>query len=79
MYTIGEDEYGTLVELYLQEQTEVLGGKPAPIPLRTPQISVGLAWNRTPDSHGTATTILDVYYMYFSFRTSQGKLFLFEE
>jgi hypothetical protein len=46
MYTIGEDEYGALVEWYLEEETDVLGGKPAPIPLRTPQISVSMAWNR---------------------------------
>jgi hypothetical protein len=34
-----EDEYGTLVEWYWHGKTEVLGEKPAPVPLSSPHIS----------------------------------------
>jgi hypothetical protein len=41
---LDEDEYGVslVVELYLQEKTEALGEKPAPVPLRSSQTSHGL-------------------------------------
>ena len=42
-----EDECGTLVEWYWRDKTEVLGEKPAPIPLCPPQILHGLTWDRT--------------------------------
>ena len=38
--------YGTIVKLYLQENTEVLGDNPVPVPLCPPQISYGQARNR---------------------------------
>jgi hypothetical protein len=86
MYTICEDEYGVLVEWYLQEETDVFGGKPAPIPLHTLQISVGMGWNRT---RGAAmrcqrlTTLAQprlnlmcITYI-FLFRAEQGKIYFY--
>jgi hypothetical protein len=36
--------------LLTRERTEVLGDKPAPLPLCTPQIPHGSAWDRTRPS-----------------------------
>jgi hypothetical protein len=36
--------------MILTGETEVLGGKPVPVPLCAPQISQGLTWERTPAS-----------------------------
>jgi len=47
---ICESEYGAFVEWYWQDKTEVLGDKPAPVPLPVPQISHGLNWDRIRSS-----------------------------
>jgi hypothetical protein len=42
--------YVAMVEWYWQGNTEVLGGKPVPVSLCTPQISHGLTWYRAQAS-----------------------------
>jgi len=44
---MNEIEFGALVECYLQEKTEILHEKLAPLPLCPPQIPHGLAWDQT--------------------------------
>ena len=44
---VDEDEYRAVVEWYWQGKTELLGEKPVPVSLSPPQISHGLAWDRT--------------------------------
>jgi hypothetical protein len=41
------DEYGALVEWYLQGEIEIFGVKPVSVPLSLAQIPHGLSWNRT--------------------------------
>ena len=48
---IDEEKYAAVVELYWQRKADVSGEKSVPVPLCSPQISHGLAWDRT---HGSA-------------------------
>jgi hypothetical protein len=46
-FHVCEDGYGAVVGWYWQGKTEVLGEKPVTVPLRPPQISLGMASHQT--------------------------------